>query len=613
MATRSIASFLQHLRYTLRLHEDTPNDAQLLKQFIEHRDQSAFATIVRRHGLMVLGVCRRLVHDQHDAEDAFQATFLILVRKAASIAKRELLANWLYGVAYNTALKARAASMKRRAKEKQVTEMPDLAAGAPALENEELLALLDQELSRLPEKYRLPIILCDLEGKSRKQAAQLLGCPEGSLSSRLARAKARLSRRLARHGLAVSGGSLAAALAQQRASASVSPSVFSSTIRSAATMAAGKAAVSGVSPQVAALMEGVLKTMLLSKISAGAICLVVCLAVFGASLALYQRAAAQTQTTEKAGRRTTQSDERAPKEPEAPTEDDLRRDADALQGKWSVEAMIVEGSVVPADILKAVVVEFKGDKVTFNPDIGVDATQAGKVKFNLCDNPNPNQFKLRGPNPGLIEFTSTDPHEKNKPSTCNYQLNGVTLVIFDGKQSDEKTPVEFNAKALHQNLLVMKRLAKAGLKSVNGSPIENASTIEKNAELKEAVQQYSKEEGREKRGPRFFALAMLLNPGAYDPAPTIAEEVAFMLLGEPDFVCELEIVQADRKGVDKTIKYIYAVANSNDQTIPKEWKIPASETIEVSVTVRDGNVVGTGWNSYSEKEEHPLYRKYKKP
>src|SRR6516225_2718544 len=351
MATSSIGSFLQHLRYTLRLHEDTPNDAQLLKQFIEHRDESAFATIVQRHGLMVLGVCRRLVHDQHDAEDAFQATFLILARKAASIAKRELLANWLYGVAYNTALKATAASMKRRAKEKQVTEMPDLAAREPAVKNDELLALLDRELSRLPEKYRLPIIFCDLEGKSRRQAARLLGCPEGSLSSRLTRAKAMLARRLARHGLAVSGASLAASLAQQRASASVSPSVFSSTIRSAAMMAAGKAAVSGVSPQVAAIMEGVLKVMLRSKISAGAICLVLCLAVFGVRLAVYQRAAAQTRTTEKAEPGTLQSDQREAKEPIAPTEVDLRRDADALQGKWSVEFMIVEGNVVPADIL----------------------------------------------------------------------------------------------------------------------------------------------------------------------------------------------------------------------------------------------------------------------
>ena len=613
MATSSIGSFLQHLRYTLRLHEDTPNDAQLLKQFIEHRDESAFATIVQRHGLMVLGVCRRLVHDQHDAEDAFQATFLILARKAASIAKRELLANWLYGVAYNTALKATAASMKRRAKEKQVTDMPDLAAREPAVKNDELLALLDRELSRLPEKYRLPIIFCDLEGKSRRQAARLLGCPEGSLSSRLTRAKAMLARRLARHGLAVSGASLAASLAQQRASASVSPSVFSSTIRSAAMMAAGKAAVSGVSPQVAAIMEGVLKVMLRSKISAGAICLVLCLAVFGVRLAVYQRAAAQTRTTEKAEPGTLQSDQREAKEPIAPTEVDLRRDADALQGKWSVEFMIVEGNVVPADILKAVVVEFKGDKVKLAPDIGVDATQPGKVKFNLYDNPNPTRFKLRGPNPRLIEFTPMDPYETNKPSTCNYELNEVTLIMFDVKQSNEKAPVEFNAKAMHQNLFVMKRLPKAGVKSINGSSIEDASTFEKNAKVKEAFQQYGKKEGREKRGPRFFALAMLLNPGAYDPAPTIAEKVAVMLLGEPDFVCELGIVQADGKGADKAIKYIYVVANSKNQTIPKEWKIPDSEKIEVSVTVRDGNVVGTGWNIYSEKDEHPLYRKYKKP
>src|SRR5262249_558956 len=148
---------------------------------------------VRRHGPMVMGVCLRVARNLHDAEDAFQATFLILVRKAASIGSRELLANWLYGVAYNTSRKARAAAMKRRARERQTDALPEPAAAAS--EYFDLKAILDDALSSLPTRYRLPILLCDLEGKSHKEAAQLLGCPQGSLSCRLSRGRALLAKR----------------------------------------------------------------------------------------------------------------------------------------------------------------------------------------------------------------------------------------------------------------------------------------------------------------------------------------------------------------------------------------------------------------------------------
>src|SRR5260221_8379742 len=186
MPTSSMYSVIQHLRLTVRLQDEAGlTDAQLLEQFIEHRDEAAFAALVRRHGSMVMGVCHRVVRNHQDAEDAFQATFLVLVRKAASIASLGLLVNWLYGVAYNTALKAKASNVKRRAKEKQVTEMPDPPMAGQELWSDHLQALLDHELSRLPEKYRVPVILCDLEGRTRKKAAQQLGVPEGSLSSRL--------------------------------------------------------------------------------------------------------------------------------------------------------------------------------------------------------------------------------------------------------------------------------------------------------------------------------------------------------------------------------------------------------------------------------------------
>ncbi len=215
---------------------------------------------------MVWGVCRRVLRNHHDAEDAFQATFLVLVRKAASIASRELLANWLYGVAHQTALKARATAAKRKGRERQVTDMPEPAVTEQDLWRD-LQPLLDEELSRLPDKYRVVIVLCDLEGKTRKEAARQLGCPEGTVAGRLARARAMLAKRLAQRGVALSGGALAAVLSQNVASAGVPTAVVCSTIKAATLFAAGQVAAAGaISVKVAALTEGVLKAMFVNKL-----------------------------------------------------------------------------------------------------------------------------------------------------------------------------------------------------------------------------------------------------------------------------------------------------------------------------------------------------------
>src|SRR5262249_6980489 len=151
--------------------------------FIERHDEAALAALVKRHGPMVWGVCRRLLN-HHDAEDAFQATFLVLVRKAASVVPRGMVGNWLYGVAHQTALQARRTAARRKAKEVQVTEMPDTQA-APPDQWLDVQPLLDQELSRLPNYYRAVIVLCDLEGRTRREVARQLGVPEGTVAGRL--------------------------------------------------------------------------------------------------------------------------------------------------------------------------------------------------------------------------------------------------------------------------------------------------------------------------------------------------------------------------------------------------------------------------------------------
>src|SRR5262249_53113407 len=154
--------------------------------------------LVKKHAPMVWGVCRRLLGSHHDAEDAFQATFLVLARKVSSISPREKVANWLYGVACKTARKAKASRARKLSREKQFIPMPDIEKTRDD-SWQELMPVLDLELSRLPKKYRVALILCELEGKSRKQAARELGLPEGTVAGHLTRGRSLLANRLRKH------------------------------------------------------------------------------------------------------------------------------------------------------------------------------------------------------------------------------------------------------------------------------------------------------------------------------------------------------------------------------------------------------------------------------
>jgi RNA polymerase sigma factor (sigma-70 family) len=265
MATGRTSEVIHHLGRAVLLRDGAGlTDGQLLGRFLEERDPAAFAALVRRHGPMVWGTVRRLL-SHHDAEDAFQAAFLVLFRKAASVRPREMVASWLHGVARQAALHARRTAGRRRAKERQVGEMPEPAVAGRDVWRD-LRPVLDEELSRLPDKYRAVVVLCDLEGKTRKEVARQLGWPEGTVAGRLARARAVPARRLARHGLAVTGAALAAVLAE-KAAAGVPTSVVSRVIRAAGRLAAGEAAAAGAfSDRSAALSEGVLKSMLLTRL-----------------------------------------------------------------------------------------------------------------------------------------------------------------------------------------------------------------------------------------------------------------------------------------------------------------------------------------------------------
>jgi RNA polymerase sigma factor (sigma-70 family) len=263
MPTSPLSVVMQNLLADLRPDGDGMTDKELLARFLRSRDEDALAALVRKHARMVWGVCCRLLN-QHDAEDAFQATFLVLVRKAAAV-PRGAVANWLYGVARQTAIRLRATAAKRRRRETQVVNMPEPTV--PELRDADLQVAVDEELSRLPDHYRGVVVLCDLGGMTRKEAARQLGIPEGSVASRLARARVMLARRLTQRGIVMAGGSVAAVLSAGSASASAPPALVASTIKVITLLSAGEVAATGmISAVVSDLTEGEVKAMFMTKI-----------------------------------------------------------------------------------------------------------------------------------------------------------------------------------------------------------------------------------------------------------------------------------------------------------------------------------------------------------
>ena len=250
-------------------------DGDLLGRFIRTRDESAFAEIVRRHGVMVLGVCQRVLDNRHDAEDCFQAAFMVLVKKAGKIQPRDMVGNWLYGVAYRTALEARRRTARRRQLEKKKQAMPKPESKAELWQ--ELRPVLDQELSRLPDKFRFVLVACDLEGKTRSEVADLLDVPEGTVASRLARARTMLAKRLRRHNLMLSPGFLATLLAEQ-APMHLSEELVARTAR----VAIGASQTTSIGRLADAVVAGMLWTKL--KVATAVVCVVALLGLGVASM-----------------------------------------------------------------------------------------------------------------------------------------------------------------------------------------------------------------------------------------------------------------------------------------------------------------------------------------
>jgi RNA polymerase sigma factor (sigma-70 family) len=294
-------SVFRHVRELLQASNSQPvSDRELLDRFVSAGDQDAFALLLERHGPKVMGVCRHLLRDTHRADDAFQATFLVFVRKAGTIRKRQSVGSWLYGVAFRTALKARTRAQRIQAYERQVDPMPTSDFRAEALEHD-VRPMVLEEIHRLPEKYQAPVLLCYFDGKSEQEAAEELRWPAGTVRARMARARELLRSRLARRGLALSTAQLVVLLAGDSLPAAVPVALVNSTLEAVGLLVAGQSVVPAlISAEAATLAAGVLKSMWIAKLRIGA-SLVMVVAALGLAVGVMTHAA-QTESDESASK-----------------------------------------------------------------------------------------------------------------------------------------------------------------------------------------------------------------------------------------------------------------------------------------------------------------------
>jgi RNA polymerase sigma factor (sigma-70 family) len=421
MASEPASPLIQFLR---RIAGPPPDrdltDRHLLERFVAARDESAFAALVRRHGPMVLGVCRRLLPDAHEAEDAFQATFLVLVHKARSIGRPELLGPWLHGVAYRTAARARQAARGRARRREEAAPPGDDPADEVAWR--ELRQVLDEELGRLAHKYRAPLVLFYLEGKTTEEVARLLGCPKGTVLSRLARGRDRLRYRLARRGVTLAVGLTAGALTAKAVAAEVPAALASGTVQAAALTAAGRAADGAIPATVAALTKGVLRAMLLSKLKVVAAVALTLTVVATGTVVWVRQAPAD--------------------EPPAAAKGEAPKDGEKIVGTWAYASVEVGGRKVPEEDLKEARMVFDAEgKFTANPK---GHEMAGTYELDPTKKPR--------------EITTKN--GEGRTHLGIYKLDGDSLTICMSEEAGAERPTEFATKEGSKVVLVVLKREK---------------------------------------------------------------------------------------------------------------------------------------------------------
>jgi RNA polymerase sigma-70 factor (ECF subfamily) len=447
MEPMTTGTVLRQVRRVLHVASNV-SDGQLLERFVRDGDEAAFEVLVWRHQRMVFAVCRQVLHRHHDAEDAFQATFLVLARKAGSIQKQTCIAGWLHRVACRVALRLRAGVRETSTGGTTPDHCGRDVPPTEQVERDELGALLHEEIHRLPAKYRVPIVLCYLQGKSCTEAAALLGSPRGTVATRLAQGRALLRSRLSSRGAVIAPTALAGFLFGQQAQAAAA-SVLLSTARAAAAVAAGR--VPGhVSARVLQLAETVGKTMWLMKskcLACGLTALAV--VVTGGILALWQLSAADEPVAPQ------KSQEARSKKQTAKT------DKEKLQGTWVGES--IEGGEAnrPIPGLASLYrITFTGDAFTLR--FGKEE-KGGTFRIDAGQKPKHLDIEITGETAGMIGI---------------YKLKGDVLVLC-GTDSNKERPTEFKATK-GAVILTFRRQGK-------GTPKQDEATTKKIMELAEKL------------------------------------------------------------------------------------------------------------------------------
>ncbi|MDB5350394.1 MAG: polymerase sigma factor, sigma-70 family [Planctomycetota bacterium] len=404
------------------------SESQLLDRFLVSKDEVAFEALVARHGPMVLAVCRRVLRDPHAADDAFQATFLLLVRKAASIRGTDLLGPWLHRVAYRVAVRAGRNQAKRQSRE---TSSPDAVASAPAVEpvGRELRLALHEVVDSLPEKYRAPVVLCFLEGRTHDEAARRLQWPIGSVKGRLSRAKEVLKARLERRGLTVLSGAMLGGLARE-ARAAVPVSLREKTICSAMSTAAGKTAVAGtLSASAAVLVQETARAMMIKKLSVLAASLAGLFFLVGGAAVLARQDGGKGASDRPANiaQAETRPSDAKPGEPKS--------DLDRLQGRWERTDVITRGNRLaePYQSSSLRQISIKNDQLFGTND---DGEPAFPRTLKLAPSAAPKTFEWRRIAAGGAEETSRG----------IYQLDETSFTICMDPSDPLKAPADFETQ-----------------------------------------------------------------------------------------------------------------------------------------------------------------------
>ncbi|MDB5308411.1 MAG: sigE 29 [Gemmataceae bacterium] len=451
------------VRATIRAGDpDTRTDPDLLERYARYGDHPAFEAILRRHGPMVLGVCRRMLGNAADADDAFQATFLVLIRRVRSV-RGERLGPWLYGVAFRVALKARGRVARAAARQTEVTDMiPDPTSPA---DPPDWLPILDAELNALPAKYREPMVLCEIQGATRADAATALGIPEGTLSSRLARGRQLLRKKLMRHGTLLPVGGLAALLGAGSSGRATVPAGLHA--RTAELATPGADATGVVSAGTARLTDEVVKEMLLTKLRmTGGTVLATGLLVVGL-LAAWPAAAPGQPETPKPGAKAVETPPGPKKSEHAGP---ARPDREALQGLWVLEKVEV-GKTAPGETRKEVEELIGKMRILVAGDVwwAMGGRYVTVTPHKATLDP--------AKNPKWADLDTGAPRDGALPSRCIYQLDGDHLRICvaggDHGLGREPRPAEFSTEDDSPLILLHLRRdplpASAGEKRLLGS------------------------------------------------------------------------------------------------------------------------------------------------